>query len=201
MSDQGVTDAGADRKDEHDQLAGRMVEVARGGSRRADPDVHLLIRALARQTSSPDVLATRLALLAADAEDRLASAARALGGFEHRYAPGGPALGHQPADAAEPRDVLEAWREAAAVLDADDGTPHGLDDHDTQSTLSVLLLDLPFDDGAERLRSRADWIESGADAGTGPLHAPTAVAAALRKVSERVEQVPPADGRGRAPGS
>jgi hypothetical protein len=173
--------------DEHDALARRMVDAARAGSGLTAPEAGRLIRALAGQATAPELLAVHLAFLAAAAEDR---ATRAVSEPVDRLErpPVRAVLGKRPPDHADPRDLVDAWREVAAVLESGDGTPYRLDEHDTQGAINVLMLDLPHDDGAERLRSRADWIESGADAGTGPLHRPADVADALRRVSDRVER-------------
>lgn len=178
--------AGITYADLNERLARQMVDAARGSSGLTAPEVGRLIRSLARQASSMELLAVHLAFMAGAAEDRAARAVlEPVNGLEH--SPAQAALGRHQRDQAEPRDLVDAWQEVATVLDSGDGTAYGLDDHDTQGAISVLMLDLPHDDGAERLRSRADWIESGADAGTGPLHQPAAVAAALRRVSHRVE--------------
>jgi len=172
--------------DLHERLAREMVDAARGDSGLTAPEIGRLIRSLARQATSPELLTVHLAFMAAAAEDRTARAVlEPVGGPDQ--SPAQAALGRYSRDQAEPRDLVDAWQEVASVLEAGDGTAHRLDDHDTQSAISVLMLDLPHDDVAERLRSRADWIDSGADAGTGPLHEPAAVAAALRRVSHRVE--------------
>ncbi|PZS29774.1 MAG: hypothetical protein DLM59_12305 [Pseudonocardiales bacterium] len=172
--------------DLHENLARRMVEAARGDSGLSVSEVAKLIRSLARQATMPELLALHLSFMAASAEDRASRAVlEPVGGLGQ--SPAQAALGRHSRDQAEARDVVGAWQEVASVLDAGDGTAPRLDEHDTQGAISVLMLDLPHDDGAERLRSRADWIESGADAGTGPLHQPAAVAAALRRVSDRVE--------------
>lgn len=172
--------------DQHDELARRMVDAARAGSGLSAPEAGRAIRALAGQATSPELLAVHLAFLAAAAEDR-ATRVEVQPTSEPDPFRSGVVLGRHAADLAEPRDLVDAWQEVAAVLEAQRELPYRLDDHDTQGAINVLMLDLPRDDGAERLRSRADWIESGADAGTGPLHHPAAVADALRRVSERVE--------------
>ncbi len=172
--------------DPHESLARQMVDAARGTSGLTAPEVGRLIRSLSQQASSPELLIVHIAFMAAAAEDRAARAVlEPVHGFQH--SPAQAALGRHTHDRAEPRDLVDAWQEVASVVESGDGTAYRLDDHDTQGAISVFMLDLPHDDGAQRLRSRADWIESGADAGTGPLHQPAAVAAALRRVSHRVE--------------
>ncbi|MEP6695560.1 MAG: hypothetical protein ABJA34_01640 [Pseudonocardiales bacterium] len=172
--------------DLHEVLARQMVDAARSDSGLSVAEAGRLIRSLARQAAAAELLALHLAFMAAAAEDRAAKAALQPVTSPTRP-PTAAGWGHNTGEHAEPRELVDAWLDVAAVLTSGEATGHRLDDHDTQGAINVLMLDLPHDDGPDRLRSRADWIESGADAGTGPLHQPAAVAAALRKVSDRVD--------------